>query len=371
MKKKQKKVVFAASTPMNYIMFNPISDRLLADDRIEVVFTANHSPKKLYGAVGISNVNLTRHQIAEIKKFDMCICPGYFFKPKKTAVKVQIFHSAGMDNYSVSPKALRFDKLFVLGPYMLDKFISTGTLSENDSRLEKIGMPKIDCLRDGSLDASAIRQKLDIDNDLPTVLYAPSRSTISGTSLEHAGEEIVKTISKMDVNFLIKLHDRNYRMWRKKNPTDWRLRLNDLKTPNMRIITDYDICPAFYVSDLLVSDVSSVSYEYCTLDRPMIFYHIDQMVERVETKERDRWGNEISDLLAWGRDCGQVVYNVPEMKAAIEYGLAHPGEKSVVRKDFTQKFFYNLGSATDKAVDRIYEFLELDPPDVSGLKNAR
>ena len=363
--KKKKKLIFTASTPMNYIMFKPIADRLLTDDRIEVVFTAKHSPKKLYGAVGLRNVNLAWHQIAEIKKFDMCICPGYFYKPKKTAVKVQIFHSAGIDNYSVSPSALRFDKLFVLGPYMYDKFLSTGTLSKNDPRLEKIGMPKIDCLRDGSLDASAIRHKFGIENDLPTVLYAPSRSTIFGTSLEHAGEEIIKTIAKMDVNFLIKLHDRNYRMWRKKNPMDWRRRMMDMKTPNMRIITDYDICPAFYVSDLLLSDVSSVSYEYCTLDRPMIFYHVDQMVDRIEKKERERWGNETSDLLAWGRGCGQVVFNVPEMKAAIEYGLAHPGEKSVIRKEFVQKFFYNLGSATDIAVDKIYEFLELDPLDFS------
>ncbi len=361
MKKKQKKLVFAATTPMNYIMFKPISERLLADDRIQVVFTANHSPKKLYGAVGLKNINLKGHQIAERKKFDMCICPGFFFKPKRTAVKVQIFHSAGIDNYSVSPAALRFDKLFVLGPYMYEKFISTGLLLEDDPRLEKIGMPKIDCLVDGSLDASTIRKELGIENDLPTVLYAPTRSTISGTSLEHAGEEIIKTISKMDVNFLIKLHDRNYRMWRKKNPTDWRRRLDDLKTPNMRIITAYDICPAFFVSDLLVSDVSSVTYEFCTLDRPMIFYHIDPMIEQVEKKERERWGNEISDLLAWGRDCGQVVYTVQEMKAAIEYGLAHPRQKSEIRKEFTQKFFFNLGGATEKAIEKIYEFLELDP----------
>ena len=364
MKKKRKKVLFAASTPMNYIMFKPICDRLLADDRIDVVFTANHNPGKLYGAVGLRNVKLIWHQIAEMKKYDMCICPGYFFKPKKTRVKVQIFHSAGIDNYSVSPKALRFDKLFVLGPYMYDKFISTGTLPEGDSRLEKIGMPKIDCLKDGTMDASVIRAGFDIENDRPTVLYAPTRSTISGTSLEHAGVDIIKTISRMDVNFLIKLHDRNYRMWRKKNPTDWNRLLAEMKTPNMRIVTDYDICPAFYVSDLLVSDISSVTYEYCTLDRPMIFFHVDQMVERIEKKERERWGNEISDLLDWGRDCGQVVFDVTEMKAAIEYGLSHPGEKSAIRNEFTRKFFYNPGSATDKAVGKIYEYLELEPPEV-------
>ena len=87
------------------------------------------------------------------------------------------------------------------------------------------------------------------------------------------------------------------------------------------------------------------------------------MVDRVETKERERWGNETSDLLAWGRDCGTVVYDVPEMKAGIEHGLAHPGEKSEIRNDFAQKFFYTPGGATGKAVAKIYEFLELDPPD--------
>ena len=44
--KKRKKIVFASSTPMNYIMFKPIADRMLADDRIDVWFTAKHSPKK-------------------------------------------------------------------------------------------------------------------------------------------------------------------------------------------------------------------------------------------------------------------------------------------------------------------------------------
>ena len=59
--KKRKKILFTAATPMNYIMFKPISDRLLADERFEVVFTANHSPRKLYGALGLKKVKLIRH----------------------------------------------------------------------------------------------------------------------------------------------------------------------------------------------------------------------------------------------------------------------------------------------------------------------
>jgi hypothetical protein len=37
---------------MNYVMFKPIADRLLADDRIEVVFTANHVLKNYMDKLG-------------------------------------------------------------------------------------------------------------------------------------------------------------------------------------------------------------------------------------------------------------------------------------------------------------------------------
>ena len=64
---------------MNYIMFKPIADRMLADDRIDVWFTAKHSPRKLYGAVGLKDVKLIRHELAELKKFDMCIFRHHTF----------------------------------------------------------------------------------------------------------------------------------------------------------------------------------------------------------------------------------------------------------------------------------------------------
>jgi hypothetical protein len=82
----------------------------------------------------------------------------------------------------------------------------------------------------------------------------------------------------------------------------------------------------------------------------------------VENKERDRWGNEISDLLDWGRDCGQVVKNMSELKTAVEDGLAQPEKKSDIRKEFAKKFFYNPGEATDTALSKIYEWLEIPPP---------
>ena len=50
-----KKILFCASSPMNYAMFKPIHQRLKQDERIELYFTANHKVKKLYHAIGLKN----------------------------------------------------------------------------------------------------------------------------------------------------------------------------------------------------------------------------------------------------------------------------------------------------------------------------
>ena len=86
-----------------------------------------------------------------------------------------------------------------------------------------------------------------------------------------AGEQIIRTIAGMEVNCLIKLHDRAYKQWRRKSD-DWKQKLAKLKGSNVRIIEDYDIIPYLFISDLLVSDISSVINEFCLLNRPIVLY---------------------------------------------------------------------------------------------------
>jgi CDP-glycerol glycerophosphotransferase (TagB/SpsB family) len=264
-----------------------------------------------------------------------------------------------LKNRAVHKKALAYDKLFLAGEYMKKKFVETWGLAEDDSRFEMIGMPKVDPLVNGSLDREAIKKGLGIDNHLPTVIYAPTRPSITSSSLQMVGEQIINTIADMEVNFLIKLHDRAYKQWRKKSE-DWKQKLARFKKSNVRVIEDYDIIPYLFISDLLVSDISSVINEFCLLDRPIVLYDVPRLIRFHKRKELAR-GVKTSDLEDWGRDVGVIVSDMDSLRKTIQHGLEHPEEKGEIRREFTQRFFYKPGTATERAVEKIYKLLNLSP----------
>jgi len=338
-------------------MFKPIHQRLKQDERIELWFTANHKLKELYYSIGLKDEKIIYKTLSYLRHYDMAICPSFFYERKNSKIRVQIFHGVSLKNRAVHKKALSYDKLFLAGDYMKRKFMQTWGLAEDDPRFEMIGMPKVDPLVDGSLNKDKIKKYLGIDNNLPTVIYAPTRPSISSSSLQMVGEQIIDTIAGIGVNFLIKLHDRAYKQWRRKSE-DWKQKLERFKGSNVRVIEDYDIIPYLFISDLLVSDISSVINEFCLLDRPIVLYDVPRLIQFHKRKELNR-GLESSDLEDWGRDAGVIVNDMDNLRKAIEHGLEHPQEKSEIRKAFSQKFFYKPGTATDRAVKKIYQLLNL------------
>ena len=352
-----KKILFCASSPMNYAMFKPIHERLKRDERIELWFTANHKVKELYNTIGLNDEKIIYKTLTYLRHYDMCICPSFFYERKNADIRVQIFHGVSLKNRAVHKKALEYDRLFLAGEYMKRKFIETWGLAEDDTRFEMIGMPKVDPLVNGSLDREEIKKALRIDNHLPTVIYAPTRPSITSSSLQMVGEQIINTIADMEVNFLIKLHDRAYKQWRRKSE-DWKQKLAKFEKSNVRVIEDYNIIPYLFISDLLVSDISSVINEFCLVDRPIVLYDVPRLIRFHKKKELGR-GLKTSDLEDWGRDIGVIVNDMDSLRKAIQHGLEHPDEKSEVRRSFAQRFFYKPGTATDRAIEKIYQLLNL------------
>jgi CDP-glycerol glycerophosphotransferase (TagB/SpsB family) len=275
---------------------------------------------------------------------------------------VQIFHGCSLKNRAVHEDALAYDKLFLVGPYMKQKFVTTWNLKDDDPRFEEIGMPKLDAFFDGSLNKKAILEKLELDPALPIVIYAPTRPTPTSSSLSMYGPETIDTIAQMPVNFLVKLHDRSFRKWRPKGKIDWEEWLKKYEGHRrVRVVHDYDVVPYLYASDLLVSDISSVVNEFSLLNRPMVLFAVPRLIafhKKVEAKR----GLESSDLEDWGQDVGTTVQKPDELQRAIDYSLGHAAEKEAVRKKFAQQFFFNPGQATEKALQKIYALLALSTP---------
>ena len=209
-------------------------------------------------------------------------------------------------------------------------------------------MPKLDCLVDGSLKKDKIMSELNLDKSKPTLVYAP---TWRNSSLETNGIEIVEALGKMDINVLIKLHDHSYDLGL--TNTDWKKELERLKTPNMRIIRNADSAPYLFVSDILLSDASSVANEYTVLDKPIIYFISPKIFERYGAGQ---------DHKTWGTKAGTVVKTVEELNAAVKRSLENPGELSDVRQALANDLFYKPGTATQRAVEKIYELIDLKIP---------
>lgn len=357
-----KKILFCATTPLNYAMFKPLHLMLKQDPRIEIWFTANHKPAKLYSSLDLTGELIINKYRAMLRHWDMCICPSFFYERKNADVRIQIFHGCSLKNRAVHEKALNYDKLFLIGPYMRQKFMSTWKLADDDSRLENIGMPKLDALANGSLKRDVLMNNLDLDQSMPTVIFAPTRTTVTSSALQLFGEQIISRVADMPVNLLIKLHDRAYRQWKPGMKQDWAEFLRQYEGhPRVRTVTDYDITPYLFISDLLISDISSVVNEFTLLDRPMVLINVPRLISNYKKIELKR-GVASSDLENWGQNAGSLVSDMAKLRNTVTHCLEHPEEKQDIRQEFARRFFFNPGKATNKAMERIYSLLKLDPP---------
>ncbi len=357
----KKKILFCATTPMNYAMFKPVHQRLSADSRIELWFTAHHNHTKLYKTLGLEKERLISNFWSKLRHWDMRIAPSFYYERDNADVTVQIFHGCSLKNRAVHDKALGYDKLFLVGPYMRQKFIDTWKLAENDGRFEDIGMPKLDQFFDGSLNRAALMHKLNLDPNLPTVIYAPTRTTETSSSLQMFGKQIIETVALMPVNFLIKLHDRAYKQWKDSMKEDWEQILESYTNhPRVRPIFDYDVVPYLFISDLLISDISSVVNEFTLLDRPMVLIDVPRLISNYQRIEQKR-GVAACDLADWGQSAGELVKDMQDLPDIITDCLDHPEKKQGLRKEFAEKFFFDPGHATDRAVAKLYELLHLPP----------
>jgi len=348
-----RKILFFGVSPMNYAVFKPVHKELEKDERIEVFFCSKYegsrNPAKLYrDKLGMTNERLINLRLAGLKKFDLYISPDIMMAGRRCRLKVHTFHGVSFKGKAYSGKVFSFDKLFITGEYMRRKFVSDGILSEDDSRIEKIGMPKLDALVNKSINREEILGKLSLDPELPVVIYAPTWSQKS--SLYTIGDELIKKLSAEKINLLVKLHDHSYDL--RRNPVDWKKKLSDMERENsrLRVIRDYDIIPYLFSSDLLISDLSSVTNEFLLLDRPIVFIDTPKLEERYK--------NSI-ELHTWGRKSGYLAKSIDEVAEAIQRGIENPAEHSAIRNEMAEDLFYNRGCATGKAVEAIYRYLEL------------
>jgi hypothetical protein len=288
-------------------------------------------------------------------KFDAYVASDFVWAtlPRGTR-RVQVFHGvAGKYGFDTPDQSmLGWDRYFFANERRLRNFVASGALAPDSPAIRLVGLPKVDCLVDGSLRREAVLESHGLDPERPTVLYAPTWSPAS--SLNALGTELVSALGRMPVNVLVKLHDRSRDLRRRySGGVDWVRRLRTLLPAGRGALSlGHDISPLLAAADVLVTDHSSAGFEYLLRDRPVVRIHRPQLIQLA------RIHREYVALLA---SASQSVSDVPETLAAVERGLADPGSGSMDRQRVAAELFYRPGGATARSVSELYSVIELVP----------
>jgi CDP-glycerol glycerophosphotransferase len=232
----------------------------------------------------------------------------------------------------------------------MQNFIDTGAIDADSPAIRLVGMPRLDCLVDGSLKRDEILTSLGIDPARRTVLYAPTWSRYS--SVATMGEEIVKRLGEAGYTVIVKLHDRSrqgddYHS----GGVDWGQRLLPLLEGNGGMLaTGSNSSGYLMAADVLITDHSSVGFEYLLLDRPLIRIHVPELLEKTDIEP------VYVQLMA---EAATSVNNGDQLVAAVAESFADPAAKSVSRTAVAGEMFYKPGTATARAIAEMYEVIEL------------
>ena len=265
--------------------------------------------------------NLICNRISEAKKFnpDFVLCPGNFVDFRIPGVKVQLFHGLGVEK-AVHYKIRHFFDIYLTsGPYVTERFEK---IRSNNPYFEIIetGWPKIDYII--NFDAKNIKQKVNIPEDKNIILYAPTFSTQheSATALS----SVIPEIMKDDEFWLFKFHE----LMDPQVISDF----ESIDSHKGRVLHNVEITPYLHAADVMISDTSSVIYEFMVLDKPIITY---------KTQARTDKGIDISKL--------------EELRPVLDRCLNNSGELSKNRLRHIAEINPNIDG---KIAQRVVENLE-------------
>lgn len=250
-----------------------------------------------------------------------------FLKPAKDQVFVQTWHGTplkriGCDVVHEGNAVTKVEEIskiytgeankisYMISPssYCTDKLISAFKLDDynKEKNVLEIGYPRNDSLFNfQDTDIIKLKEKFKIPLDKKVILYAPTfrdnrHSEKGGFSLE-TGMDFTKMMEDLREEYVI-LFRAHYFIAERIDFTQYENFVYDVSNVD-------DVNELYIVSDMLITDYSSVFFDYANLKRPIIFYMYDY--EEYKNQVRDFY-IEVTELP------GPVISQQPQLVAAIK-----------------------------------------------------
>jgi hypothetical protein len=360
-----RRVIVDVRNSMHFAVLEPITSALERDPRVTVYYTSERLPALADVLADVDADHVITHQQAVLRRWDLYLSADPWTRPslRRCARFANVFHGVAgkydLDDPGHLPiEFQQFDRVLFINRDRMDRYLDRGIVSRSNAVL--VGFPKVDRLVSGDYDAISVRRVLGLDEERPTALYAPTWSPAS--SLNVAGEQIITALADAGWNVVVKLHslslDRD--IARFSGAIDWRARIAAVERPGQIVhVEDADASPLLAASDLMVTDHSTIGFEFCLLDRPLIIYDVPGLIETARINPA-----RVREL----RSAAHVVGSVGELIQAALEARDRPTRLSAERRRLAAAMFYEPGTATARAVDAVYGLLEL--PDESRWRPA-
>jgi hypothetical protein len=357
-----RRILVDARTPVNYTMFAPVHRAMKADPRIRFSFVASEEPRRaaeIFRDAG-PDARVIHPRRALLEKFDAYLTSDFTWTPLLfNTCRIQMFHGVGGKyGFDAPTDSLRaWHRLFFVNRRRLANCVAAGAIEPDSPAIRLVGMPKVDCLVDGTLRQDAVLRSLGLDSDRPTVLYAPTWSPAS--SLNLLGIDLLRGLRALPVTIIVKLHDRS----RDRRPAysggvDWPAALMPHLQAGVAVLApSADICPYLVAADVMITDHSSAAFEYLLCDRPLVRIHVPRLLATA---------NVHPDYVRLLSDVSESTTGVDDTIAAVESALADPARKSAARLAVAADLFHEPGTATARCASALYEAVELAAPDSGG-----
>lgn len=354
----RKRVLFSGYAPVHFVCFLPVYRRLAADPEIELWLSGGFKREVgeevsfeldgFYDPFPVDRERVISVERSREEDFDVLVCAHLSDSlfPRSATRTVQIFHGVSFKNLAVREKALRFDFLCLPGRYHGELYRKQGLIRRDGSKCLLTGFAKNDPLaRPGT--PVALLRRLGLDPKLPTILFAPTGE--KHNALEIMGREVIDAVRETQrFNLLVKPHDHP------KKKVDWFAELAPFENGRMKLVRDLDVVPYLAAADILLTDASSVAFEYTLLDRPIVFLDTPKLFKQVAKRA------PAVDLQTYGRKIGTIVTRPEELVGTIDDLLAHPDRHGELRRAAAAHIFHEPGGATARVANVVRHAAGLD-----------
>jgi hypothetical protein len=349
-------VLVELRTPVYHAVLGPIAKEITQDPAVQLFYTSEN-PDRV--APQVPAERFLTHAQAEWRRFDLYLNgdPWAAARLRRCAHRVNFFHGVAgkydLDNPQGLPLGFEYyDRVAFINRDRMLRYLGAGIVTPEQASL--VGYPKLDQLATGGYQRADVLASLNLAGDRPVALYAPTYSEAS--SLHLAGTDIVGGLAAAGFDVVVKLHDRSLDPDPRYNAgIDWRARFAELsarvRPGRVRFADVADSSPLLAAADVMVTDHSSIGFEYLVLDRPLLVFDAPDLARTARINP---------DKIVLLRSAATVVHTPSETVRAAAAAIGAPSRLSAARRRIARDMFFDAGGATGRAVALVRSLIYSD-----------